>query len=258
MFQIRTELEGVLLTDRQAPIADPKQGDQPVPNVSISHNSDAIRECTANGTTFDRVAHVLVVAWVVMLVGAVGLLAVEVTGAMNLGGHVSRRICKTLKPGLELLGLNEHLHIGGMAMLSREGLELMVAGGCTHPRCKKRKCNQIFLHPRCHISYGTRLRYAQPDVLELSCGLCGNKVAELSVAETKSVRPTCHPKACVWVSYRRGAGKLKVICRQCRQPVTTIRVWDNDKETVLPPVPDLRDERASQPNPLSDSGTTNN
>ena len=222
MTKIRTRLKGVPLTDRQAPIADPKPGDQPV-RRQYSHDPDAIRECTANGTTFDPVTHVLVVTWVLMLIGAVGLLAVEVIGAMTLGGHASRRVCKTLKPGLDLPGLNERLHIGGKAMLSKEGIELMVAAGCTHPQCKKRKCNEVFLHARCHTSYGTRLRYAQPDVLELSCGLCGGRIAQLSVAETKPVRPECHPKACVWVSYRRGSGKLKVICRQCRKPVTTIR-----------------------------------
>jgi hypothetical protein len=111
-----------------------------------------------------------------------------------------------------------------MKMLDPELLNLAALQGCSVPGCNHKSHREIFLHPRCHSGAGLRLSYPQPDVLQLDCAACSDQILNIAVAEEAPMRPLCHPNAPVWVSYKHGTGKLKVICRKCRKPVTTIRV----------------------------------
>jgi hypothetical protein len=111
-------------------------------------------------------------------------------------------------------------------MLNKEQLDLLTEGGCQNPSCNHESHRELFFHARCHDSAGLRMSHTETDHLSLRCAECKEDILHVATDRPTALQPMCHPNSPVWVSYERGSGKLEVICRKCRKPVTTIPVHE--------------------------------
>jgi hypothetical protein len=67
----------------------------------------------------------------------------------------------------------------GRPPLTRVDLD---TAGCQAPGCTHVNHPVMYLHPRCHVSAGTRVEYHRDGVLRIRCRKCDSLVANVAVA----------------------------------------------------------------------------
>ena len=68
--------------------------------------------------------------------------------------------------------------------LTKIGLDLIAAGGCSTPGCKHEDHGTLFLHQRCHPGAKIEVSYTiRTGVIRVACVACQRSIAEIKVAE---------------------------------------------------------------------------